>query len=256
MLAAHRRPDTGAIQPLPVHCLNVARLCSEICKAVGLEKLGYLTGLLHDMGKSQDLGQRRILGLTNERVNHSSAGMRWLMERAVKAPASTYLAAQMAAIAIGCHHGVRCDMLSPLGHESWKDKLHLGSADENYAECVQRFFSEVIPEYEVESLMAEAGEEVRQLRLKLNRLYPDEAQRSFSRGFTQRLLFSALVDADWMDTACFMDGKELPEREGRETRARTWEELYMGGESHFGVISKRHPIDGLRQELYLRCRDA
>ena len=66
----------------------------------------------------------------------------------------------MAAIAIGCHHGVRCDMLSPLGHESWKDKLHLGSADENYAECVQRFFSEVIPEYEVESLMAEAGEEV------------------------------------------------------------------------------------------------
>ena len=67
MLVAHRRPDTGAIQPLQVHCLSVAKLCSELCKIIGLEKLGYLTGLLHDMGKSQDLGQRRILGLTNER---------------------------------------------------------------------------------------------------------------------------------------------------------------------------------------------
>ena len=256
MLAAHRRPDTGAIQPLPVHCLSVAGLCSELCKIIGLEKLGYLTGLLHDMGKSQDLGQRRIMGITDERADHSYVGMRWLLEHAARGSSSMYLAAQMAAIAIGCHHGVRCDMLSPLGHESWKDKLHLGSADENYAECVQRFFSEVIPEYEVESLMAEAGEEVRQLRLKLNRLYPDEAQRSFSLGFTQRLLFSALVDADWTDTACFMDGKELPEREGREARDRMWEELYLRGESHIGGLSNTHPIDGLRQELSERCRDA
>lgn len=51
MLVAHRNPCNGEIQPLPVHCLNVARLCSEICKAVGLEKLGYLAGLLHDLGK-------------------------------------------------------------------------------------------------------------------------------------------------------------------------------------------------------------
>lgn len=256
MLVAHRNPCNGEIQPLPVHCLNVARLCSELCKIIGLEKLGYLTGLLHDMGKSQDLGQRRILGLTNERVNHSSSGMRWLMEQAVKAPASTYLAAQMAAIAIGCHHGVRCDMVSPLGHEDWKDRLHPGNADKHYAECIQRFFSEVIPEREAEALLEAAGQEVRQLRLKLNSLYPDEAQRSFSLGFTQRLLFSALVDADWTDTACFMDGKELPEREGSEARARMWEELYLRGERHIGALPSSHPIDGLRRELSERCRDA
>lgn len=256
MLVAHRKPCNGEIQSLPVHCLNVARLCSEICKAVGLEKLGYLAGLLHDLGKSSSTGQRRILGLTNERVNHSSAGMRWLMERAVKAPASTYLAAQMAAIAIGCHHGVRCDMVSPLGHEDWKDRLHPGNADEHYAECVQSFFSEVIPEREAEALLEAAGQEVRQLRLKLNSLYPDEAQRSFSLGFTQRLLFSALVDADWTDTACFMDGKELPEREGSEARARMWEELYLRGERHIGALPGSHPIDGLRRELSERCRDA
>lgn len=51
MLVAHRRPDTGAIQLLPVHCLSVAGLCSELCKIIGLEKLGYLTGLLHDMAR-------------------------------------------------------------------------------------------------------------------------------------------------------------------------------------------------------------
>ena len=256
MLVAHRRPDTGAIQLLPVHCLSVAGLCSELCKIIGLEKLGYLAGLLHDLGKISSTGQRRILGLTNERVNHSSAGMRWLMERAVKAPASTYLAAQMAAIAIGCHHGVRCDMVSPLGHEDWKDRLHPGNADEHYAECIQSFFSEVIPEREAEALLEAAGQEVRQLRLKLNSLYPDEAQRSFSLGFTQRLLFSALVDADWTDTACFMDGTELPERDGSEARARMWEELYLRGERHISALPGSHPIDGLRRELSERCRDA
>lgn len=255
MLVAHSKPD-GDPQTLLAHCLNVARLCGEACKGIGLEKLGYLTGLLHDMGKSQEPVQRRIMGLTDERADHSYVGMRWLMERAARESSSMYLAAQMAAIAIGCHHGVRCDMLSPLGHESWKDKLRLGSTDKNYAECVRRFFSEVVPERKVEALMAEAEAEVARLRAKLKQLSPSEAQQNFSLGFTQRALFSALVDADWTDTACFMCGLALHERPSRKDRSRMWEELFAQSEARLGALPEKHPIDGLRRELSERCRDA
>ncbi len=256
MLVAHRNPETGGIQPLTVHCLNAARLCGEACAPLGLEKLGYLTGLLHDMGKSSEDFQQRIMGLSGGRVNHSSAGMRWIMERAAGMSASTYLAAQMAAAAIGCHHGARCDMVSPLGHEDWLDRIHSESADGNYDESVWRFFGEVVPEAGADALLAEAGGEVRELRLKLNRLFTAEAQRSFALGLTQRLLFSALVDADWADTAGFMDGRELPGRAGGEERAAVWEELFALGESRIGALPNRHPIDGLRRELSGRCRDA
>ncbi len=256
MLIAHRNPDTGEIQPLSVHSFNAARMCGEACEPVGLGRLGYLTGLLHDCGKAQALAQRRIMGLTDERVNHSSAGMRWLMERAAKGSASKYLAAQMAATAIGCHHGVRCDMVSPLGHEDWRDKIHSESVDRHYADCVQRFFGEVISEGEAETLLAEAGEEVRELYKKLNRLFPAEEQRSFALGFAQRLLFSALVDADWADTAGFMDGLEPPGRTGGEERAKLWEELFSRGEEHIGALPDRHPIDAMRRELSESCRDS
>jgi len=41
-----------------------------------------------------------------------------------------------------------------------------------------------------------ASSEAKALCLKLKLLYPRVAQREFARGFVQRLLFSALVDAD------------------------------------------------------------
>ena len=79
MLIAHTRDEGGAEQTLAEHSRNVAALCAEACAGVGLEKLGYLTGLLHDMGKASPSVQKRIRGETNERFNHSSAGMRWIM---------------------------------------------------------------------------------------------------------------------------------------------------------------------------------
>ena len=40
------------IQTLEEHSRNTAQLCAVMCRPFGLEKLGRLIGLLHDMGKS------------------------------------------------------------------------------------------------------------------------------------------------------------------------------------------------------------
>ena len=78
-----------------------------------------------------------------------------------------------------------------------------------YASSERRFFAEVLPEAEALELLDEAAEETKALHQSLKRFDADPAQREFARGFIQRLLFGALVDADWTDTACFMWGYEL-----------------------------------------------
>lgn len=256
MLIAHWNSHDNKDQSLEDHSRNVAMLCAEACKPVSLEKLGYLTGLMHDMGKASGICQLRIRGMLDERPNHSSAGMRWLLEQASSDSGTKYLAAQMAALAIGCHHSGRCDVVSPIGREVWKDRINSESALEHYDESVERFFSEVIPKSEVFALIDQAAEEVKALRLALRRFEKGSAQREFARGFVQRLLFSALVDADWTDTACFMGCQPLPKRTGSASRAALWAELAKRGETYIDGMPKKHPIDALRRELSERCRDA
>lgn len=208
------------------------------------------------MGKAAQDCQSRVCGESNKRVNHSSAGMRWLLEKGRAGNNSKYLAAQMAALAVGCHHGRRCDMISPLGHENWRDRISSDGAKEHYEESVQRFFAEVLPEAEALELLDQAADEAKALHQSLKRFDADPAQREFARGFVQRLLFGALVDADWTDTACFMDGQPLPECESAAARAVLWTELAARAEAYIGSLPEKHPIDALRRELSGRCRDA
>lgn len=258
MLVAHSHPDGKDMQSLFDHSRNVAALCEEGCAIAGLGKLGRLAGSLHDQGKGAANVQRRIRGETDQRFDHSAAGMRWLMEAVQGKPSSAYLAAQMAALAIGCHHSGRCDVVSPLGEETWKSRLHPEGchAEEQYAESVKAFFSEVASEAEVMALIDGAAAEVKALHMNLKRLFPDRAQREFARGFVQRLLFGALVDADWTDTACFADGIPLPKRPDSAARSARWAELAARGEAHIVSLPEKHPIDALRRELSERCRDA
>ena len=85
-LIAHVRRDrsTGeviATQSLKEHSSNAAELCSENCRVANLSKAGKVAGLQHDGGKSSKPGQIHLEEGTKERVNHSSAGMRYTWER-------------------------------------------------------------------------------------------------------------------------------------------------------------------------------
>ena len=109
MLLGHTKQINGVwkIQSLKQHSENVAEYCARACQPLGLENLGRLTGWLHDVGKSHINVQKHLRGQTNEKINHSSAGMRWLWENYGGETASppSRLTAQMAALAIGSHGG-------------------------------------------------------------------------------------------------------------------------------------------------------
>lgn len=147
-------------------------------------------------------------------------------------------------------------MVSPLGNQDWVEKMRPDGGDIPYNESVRGFFSEIIAEEEVKTMLEEAGREVEALYNKLNILFPSKEQHSFALGFTQRLLFSALVDADWTDTASFMDSVETPRQSNPDERVKMWEELFLRSEKVIGGLPNNHPIDTLRQELSETCRNS
>ena len=50
-------------QTLPVHLLQTASLAAAFAAPLGLERLAFMTGLFHDLGKYDPQSQRRLEGI-------------------------------------------------------------------------------------------------------------------------------------------------------------------------------------------------
>lgn len=264
-LIGHRKDIMGTIeiQSLEEHCRVVGQLCGKACRSIGLEHLGMLTGYLHDMGKAHPMVQQYLLNPEQWRggkLNHSAAGMRWVWTTYGEHTTnrSQRLAAQFAAIAIGCHHGQRCDVISPDGQEDWLGRMRSDKTDALYKESRDVFLAQCIPVIEIDSLMENASREILNMcrRLKViasESVCKQEGGRDYVAlqvmlGLVQRYLYGALVDADWRDTAHFMDGTPL------ETSIEvTWLDLATQVENYLSTLEPRYPIDYLRREISEQC---
>lgn len=256
----HGGPKKNDVQPLVEHCRTVADICSAHCKTLGLFHVGYLTGLLHDLGKANNRAQLHYYEDNSDNVDHASAGMRWIWETAQKLnpDAAVYLTAQIIALAVGYHHSERPDILlvDPRG-KNWFDRMHSTDADKLYAENCRVFFSKCIPEAELLAEFQKSVAEIRALSDRLKRSRPQSNDKlawansiCLYWGFIQRFLFSALIDADWADTARFMNG--LP-KTFFDVSVPDWDFLSARSEEFFASLSPQYPIDKLRQEISDQC---
>ena len=69
---AHISLDGNRVQTIREHLEGTAELAAEFARPFGGESQGYLTGLLHDIGKFSDGFQQRLAG--GPKVDHSTAG--------------------------------------------------------------------------------------------------------------------------------------------------------------------------------------
>jgi len=168
--------NTGDWQPLRDHLLNVACLTRRFAEEArpgdaGFAQAAYAAGLLHDLGKYRPGFQNRLhnSALRGESTWHSQAG-------AVEAAIPARRWADVAFAILGHHGGIPDGSAIP-------EQVAGGRAA--LAEC---------------QAMAEADlPELRQLPTGDNGL-------SGANGYQElrtRLLFSCLVDADWLDTSAF-----------------------------------------------------
>lgn len=201
-MIAHKRKSDGKEQPLLLHARHTARLCGAYMAPLGMERLGYLAGLLHDMGKASLLWQRYLLSqfdganhpVARGTVYHAPVGAIFAFSRWHNGGRAERMAAEILALAIYGHHSglmdaVAVDGTSPLLEKLAQDKdaLHFDEAAENY-------LAEICPLAELDELFQQAVWEIQQKKSLLNR---------FAAGLLTRELLGALVDADRWDSACF-----------------------------------------------------
>jgi CRISPR-associated endonuclease/helicase Cas3 len=179
------RPDRADWQSLRAHLHQVAALARDRAAKFGAGEWGYAAGLLHDLGKYSDGFQRYLDG--GSRVEHSTAGA---VEAGKRWPA---LARPLQFVAAGHHAG--------LANGGEEEQSRRSSLSDRLAAAVADY-------------SAHGGEIELPTALPPPRLrrHTDAAGRSdragFQAAFFTRMLFSCLVDADYLDTEAFYDRVE------------------------------------------------
>lgn len=166
-------PDQSDWQPLPEHLQAVGALAAALAQVFGAGALARASGLLHDLGKYTDGFQRRLCG-EFPRLDHATWGARIAIERYPQI-------GHLLAYGIAGHHAGLANGRTSEGRTSLHDRV---KAEPEH---------ELLPVWQQE------------ISLPQNLGLPDGFQPRTERGAFQlallsRMLFSCLVDADFVDT--------------------------------------------------------
>ena len=178
---AHIAPD-GREQTVENHLQGTAALCGTFAAEFGEKERGAFLGQAHDIGKKSDDFQKRLHG--GKKVDHATAGALECAKRHEE---------QMACCVIG-HHGGMPDFGNP--------KTDYPGAPT----CVGRIkkgLSGGIPPYHWAETLPDPGKK-------------PPLTDNFSTAMWTKMLFSCLVDADFLDTKSFM-AETAPQRGGYDS---------------------------------------
>lgn len=219
----------GSGQPLKEHLRHVAELAAEFAKAFGADEEAYLAGILHDLGKYGDLFQKRLRGEASG-VDHWSLGA-WSAIMDDKAVA--------AGMAIWGHHiGLQqMDSVSIKGLEPTR--------------LVQQHpLNLQLSEPSLEVLKSRLQSDGLSVRQPSNMLYQPQLD-SLAQMLDVRMLFSALVDADFLDTARHF-GEERPQGPPLES-GKAFEVLQAKIEELASAGSSSPEVQQMRDILWNDC---
>ena len=216
--------DGERIQTIKEHLEGTAKLAGEFAEKFGKQDWGYCCGMLHDIGKYSIDFQKRILGENNYRVDHSTAGASVCLEKGGKYSFLEYCIA-------GHHAG-------------------LPNYGNNYDESTDSTLSgrrlKKLSDYQAYQTEIEVPA-INSMPIDLKRtVNPD-----FSLSVFMRMIYSCLVDADFLDTEAFM-------KEGKQGRnsGENIEILFKKLENYISGWLKNQDIDtvnGRRTEILKNC---
>lgn len=217
----HRRED-GTFQPLKEHIENVGERAAQFAAAFDAAEHGRQLGLLHDIGKYSPKGQKRQRDPEHTaKVDHSSAGAQEAFRR--KDP--------MAAFAVAGHHGGLPNMggKGDLDTGTLMARLHkpLTGGDDPSAWKQEIVLPSSIPMPS----------------------WAVNCQEGRVQALYTRMLFSCLVDADFLDTEAALQGRQP--RGGYASL----EELLQKLQSHVAPWLKepKNELCAKRSDILRRC---
>lgn len=200
------------LQTVEEHCRNSARFTQEALLPIGLGEVGYICGLLHDLGKMKQEFSDYLLYQKGARgsVNHTFAGCRMVLElfHNEMAQCEEDLSAELIAYAIGAHHG-QFDCIDEDGRSGFLHRME--KANIGYTECKLRFLERCASLSELRQRFHAAHSELMRVYEKIATAATDHEEYAFHLSLLARLLLSAVIDGDRRDTAEFMSNITYPE---------------------------------------------
>lgn len=222
---AHISEDGLREQSVSEHLRNTAELAQSFAAAFECGDWGYCAGLLHDIGKYSEAFQRRLCG-ENIRVDHATAGAQLCLE---KGGLYSYLGFCIAGHHAGLpNRGTNADIAG--SSTMWgrrRKKIEDFRAYENEVE---------IPELKTQPFGIR-----------------DKNKRGILDSVFIRMVYSCLVDADYLDTEQFMKNGKT-ERDCGESIEALEQRLQT---FIFGWLENKEPdtVNGHRTEILRNCID-
>lgn len=230
------KSDDGRIQALKEHLEGVASRAGAFAAPFFGQAHAQRTGILHDAGKYSEAGQKRMNDPKNTaKVDHATAGARI---------AQAQLRDAYGAVAIAGHHGGMPDLGNKLS----------GEGDGTLCGRIQKDLSG--------KLDASAFWQENKIEKDGGVVFPEWLQKEhipFSHQFYTRMLFSCLVDADFLDTEAFMKKGEKPEElRGHYVALKDLKPRFDQSIAELKEKSKKakKEINGKRNEILNDCLEA
>jgi len=235
MNIAHVRKESGdnwLIHSLNEHLEGTAKYAEEFGSVFGLGKIAKIAALVHDYGKGSVAFQKKIAGQSgydpeahiNPNVDHSTAGAQFLLNK-------YGFMGRVLGYAIAGHHGG-----IPNGLDETNSCLEnrLKKTVEDYKQHIPDI---KLPELEVKDFIPAKHHESQQPQIPL----------------LIRMIYSCLVDADFLDTEAFMTPAQAEQRNATRDSLQTLQaklDVYIKGFKCDSSINKR------RADILKWCRDA
>lgn len=182
--------DKSEWQLLKDHLVNTADLAGRFGADAGISELAHIAGLLHDIGKYSKAFQARLDG-SSRKVDHATAGAREVRDLFKQDQNQQWLAIMLSYCIAGHHTG-----LPNYGDSSDVDGD--GTLLSRMEKKKLEDFSAYKTEFDPANLVMPAH-----LKIRQDKKYP-----GFSFAFFTRMVYSALVDADFQDTEEYINGKK------------------------------------------------
>ena len=180
---AHKREEDGKVQLVIEHLQQVAKLAGEFAKVFGCREAASTCGLLHDIGKFSEDFDKRIKH-NGPKCDHATAGAQLI--KSVNSLLGGWLG-----YAILGHHG---------GMPDYGSGSDIGEEGTYRARIIKK-----VPDYSAYKNVLQDDDFLikEQLPLKM------DADWGFKISFLVRMIYSCLVDADYIDTEKFMCINEI-----------------------------------------------
>ncbi len=250
-----RGEGSSEVQTVDDHLWGTAELAEKFFKFDDrLAKFAHTAGLIHDLGKFSDEFQDYIRIKDDEqrrkkrgKIDHSTAGAQvaneYFPEESRELPIGRILE-----YAIACHH---------------TGLINGGSGVAGYKSClkgrlkkkVEPFENDFSREYLKKAELS--FEDIAFIFDGIKEMPPDNQRNalSFRMSFLIRMVFSALVDADWLDTERFMDPEQFDSR-GKYPSLKELAEKLDAHLAELGAKAPEKDINKSRAEVLQACRNA